>query len=58
MKIKRTLVTDTGIVLDPDDDVEIVDHSDVLEITHNKHIIYCSKIHNYYYDIPENVDEQ
>ena len=50
MKVKNPVITDNGIVIDPDDEFEIIDHSDVLEIAHDKHTLYCSKIYSYNYD--------
>ena len=50
MKVKNPVITDNGIVIDPDDDVEVIKHNNVLEIAYDKHIIYCEKIYPYHYD--------
>ena len=44
MRTRNTLTTDTGIVIDPDDDAEIIAHKNYYEVRTDTGTIYC----NYY----------
>lgn len=44
MRTRNTLTTDTGIMIDPDDDAEIIAHNNYYEVRTDTGTIYC----NYY----------
>lgn len=45
MKTRNSIVTDAGIVIDPDDDAKIVSHENYYEIIYDNHVIYCDAIY-------------
>jgi len=47
MIIRESIVTDTGIIIDPDDDVEIVEHRGMIEIIYDDGVHYCHDIQEY-----------
>lgn len=53
MKLKNSIVTDSGIIIDPDDDVEIVSHENYYEIIYDNQVIYCGALHSMDYRINE-----
>jgi len=50
MKIRNTVITDTGLVIDPDDDVDFIQHIDYKEIKCGGCSVYCNAIYPYRYD--------
>jgi len=50
MKIRDAQTTDTGIVIDPDDDVDIIQHINFNELLYEGYSIYCNAIYPYNYD--------
>ena len=46
MKKKKPMITDTGLVIDPDDDVEIIYHDGYVEIKRHNTSEYCKYICN------------
>ena len=50
MKIRDARITDTGIVIDPDDDVKIIHHINLDEFVYDGYTIYCKAIYPYSYE--------
>lgn len=50
MKIRDAQTTDTGIVIDPDDDVDIIQHINFNELLYEGYSLYCNAIYPYNYD--------
>lgn len=50
MKISNPIITNTGLVIDPDDDTVIIRHTRYYEFVHDKYSNYCSNIYPYGYD--------
>lgn len=50
MKFRKSIITDNGLVIDPDDDVDIVYHTNFNEFIYDGYSIYCNTIYQYHYD--------
>ena len=49
MKLRQPVITENGIIIDPDDDAIIIKHSNVYEFVHDKHCSYSKRIYPYSY---------
>ena len=45
MIYKNAIITDTGIVIDPDDETDIVKHDKFYEIRIDGKVFYCERIY-------------
>lgn len=53
MKLRNPIITDAGIVIDPDDDADIIQHQEniiLYEFVYDKHTLNCTRIYPYNYD--------
>ena len=50
MKVKKPVITDNGIVIDPDDDVDIIQHINFNELLYEGYSIYFMHYYPYNYD--------
>ena len=50
MKIRKPVITENGIIIDPDDDMTIVKHSKLYEFVYDTYCIYSKRIYSYNHD--------